>query len=144
MVIFFFLNFQSLKNVAKIKIRFPIDYSHLGDVLFQYLSLLENLVFKGIRGIKSDLERKNKLICQKYLTNLCHVTCRSKSFCSFLSTLYTTTYNIRFSTYSSNILYNNFNLVLKQTHSGTKTYQKLCYILVHKILFLIMCHRIVP
>merc|ERR1712051_421909 len=43
-------------------------------------------------------------------------------------------YNIRFSTYSSNILYNNFNLVLKQTHSGTKKYQKLCYILVHKIL----------
>ena len=80
------------------------------------------------------LERKNKLICQ-----ISDKPCRSKSFCSFLSTLYTTTYNIRFSTYSSNILYNNFNLVLKQTHSGTKTYQKLCYILVHKILFLIIC-----
>jgi len=62
----FFLNFYSLKNVAKIKIWFPIDFSHLGNVLFQYLSLLENLVFKGIRGIKSDLtwKKKNKLICQ--------------------------------------------------------------------------------
>ena len=107
------------------------------------MSLLENLVFKGIRGIKSDLTWKKKEINLPNIWQTC-VTCRSKSFCSFLSTLYTTTYNIRFSTYSSNILYNNFNLVLKQTHSGTKTYQKLCYILVHTILTSIMCHTIVP
>jgi len=98
---------------------------------------------KGFAALNQILlERKNKLICQISDEPLSHAD--QKVFARFCLPYIQLPYNIRFSTYSSNILYNNFNLVLKQTHSGTKTYQKLSYILVHKILFSIMCHTIVP